>query len=164
MQPCQYICRQPDSPLNLPLCLGKWLPAHCKGVLSRIRLIIRQQGSEKVSVGDAPRVALQVQHVQVHTPVRCTAAWASSCSCDWPACGTGFACVRGHVRAVVCVGRGFPGDVTQQGLTLQEEKQWFIHLLHIFRYLLTGLQLFLPLPVQVIDYTNHCEISSSRHV
>lgn len=53
-----------------------------------------------------PLVALQVQHVQVHAPVRCTAAWVSSSSCDsnsmWDwirmclwSCACGHVCCQG---------------------------------------------------------------------
>lgn len=108
MQPCQYICWQPDSPLNLPLCLSKWLPTHCKGVLSRIRLIITQQGSEKVSVGDAPMggpastacagARTRELHgcVGVIMQLRLTSMWDWICMCPWSC-----ACVR------VCW-QGFP--------------------------------------------------------
>lgn len=165
MQPFQYICRQPRSPLNPLLFLGKWLQARCKGVLSRIRLIITQQGSEKVSIGDAPMggpastacagARTREMHgcVGVTKQLRLTSMWDWIRMCLW-SCASG--CVRWQ---------GFPWRRhSKGGLTLQEEKQWFIHLLHTFHYLLTRLQLFLPLPVQVIDFTNHCEIGSSLHV
>lgn len=72
--------------------------------------------------------------------------------------------VRACARVLMRVRRGFPGDVSQDGQTPQEEKQWFIHLQHIYRYLLTGLQLFLPPSVQVMGFMNHCEIGSGVHV
>lgn len=106
MQPFQCICRQPRSPLNPLLCLSKWLQAHCKGVLSRIRLIITQQGSENVSVGDAPMdgpastacagARTREMHgcVGVIKQLRLTSMWDWTGMCLW-SCACGRVCWQG---------------------------------------------------------------------
>lgn len=106
MQPFQYICRQPRSPLNPLLYLSKWLQAHCKGVLSRILLIITQQGSEKVSIGDAPmggpastacagaRTREMHGRVGVIKQLRLTRMWDWIRMCLW-SCACGRVCCQG---------------------------------------------------------------------
>lgn len=54
---------------------------------------------------------------------RCSAVWVSWRSSHWPARGTEFACVC----VFMCDGRVFPGDFSQQGLTLQSERRWLIY-------------------------------------